>query len=133
MTASSPSAAVAIAVPLFSDHARLALAGFLAGYRGLTREADTLDRRQFAAWCHCHDLRLFALRRTDIECSGRGGQVTQVAAAGNQDQAPRRPRQKRGDLIAAGGVVKDQQHSLTGPGREQMRAALRPPRSTTSC
>ena len=28
---------------------RLALAGFLAGYRGLTREAYTLDLRQFSS------------------------------------------------------------------------------------
>jgi hypothetical protein len=31
----------------FSDAERLALAGFLAGYRGLTREAYSLDLRQF--------------------------------------------------------------------------------------
>jgi len=29
--------------PVFTDAERLALAGFLAGYRGLTREAYTLD------------------------------------------------------------------------------------------
>ena len=29
--------------PAFTDPERLALAGFLAGYRGLTREAYTLD------------------------------------------------------------------------------------------
>ena len=31
--------------PAFSDAERLALAGFLAGYRGLTREAYALDLR----------------------------------------------------------------------------------------
>jgi hypothetical protein len=31
--------------PAFSNAGRLALAGFLAGYRGLTREADALDLR----------------------------------------------------------------------------------------
>ena len=30
---------------------RLALAGFLAGYRGLTRDAYALDLRQFVSWC----------------------------------------------------------------------------------
>ena len=30
--------------PAFSNAGRLALAGLLAGYRGLTREADALDR-----------------------------------------------------------------------------------------
>jgi hypothetical protein len=37
--------------PVFTESERLALAGFLAGYRGLTREAYTLDLRQFTAWC----------------------------------------------------------------------------------
>ena len=37
--------------PSFTDSERLALAGFLAGYRGLTREAYALDLRQFTAWC----------------------------------------------------------------------------------
>jgi len=36
--------------PLFTDAERLALAGFLAGYRDLTREAYALDLRQFTAW-----------------------------------------------------------------------------------
>ena len=34
--------------PVFSESERLALAGYLAGYRGLTREAYALDQRQFA-------------------------------------------------------------------------------------
>ena len=34
-----------------SDAGRLALAGFLAGYRGLTREAYALGLRQFTSWC----------------------------------------------------------------------------------
>ena len=49
----------------------LALAGFLAGYSGLTRDAYGLDLRQFAAWCAEHHLALFAVRRADIECFGR--------------------------------------------------------------
>jgi hypothetical protein len=46
---------------------RLALAGFLAGYRGLTREAYTLDLRQFTASCRLRSLSLFSVRRADIE------------------------------------------------------------------
>jgi integrase/recombinase XerD len=53
--------------PAFSDAERLALAGFLAGYRGLTREAYALDPRQFTSWCRAHSLNLFAVRRADIE------------------------------------------------------------------
>jgi integrase/recombinase XerD len=51
MTTTTPSAALVPAEPVFSDHERLALAGFLAGYSGLTREAYALDLRQYAAWC----------------------------------------------------------------------------------
>jgi site-specific recombinase XerD len=36
---------------VFTDDERVALAGFLAGYRGLTCEAYALDLRQFASWC----------------------------------------------------------------------------------
>ncbi|HEY5985518.1 MAG TPA: tyrosine-type recombinase/integrase [Streptosporangiaceae bacterium] len=50
---------------------RLALAGFLAGYSGLTRQAYELDMRQYASWCHRHHLRLFQARRADIECFAR--------------------------------------------------------------
>src|SRR5690348_7189249 len=53
--------------PVFSDAERLALAGFLAGYRGLTREAYALDLRQFTTWCRARSLNLFAARRADIE------------------------------------------------------------------
>ena len=53
--------------PAFSDAERLALAGFLAGYRGLTREAYALDLRQFTTWCRARSLRLFAVRRAGIE------------------------------------------------------------------
>ena len=57
--------------PVFTDSERLALAGFLAGYRGLTREAYTLDLRQFTTWCRTRSLALFAVRRPDIESFAR--------------------------------------------------------------
>lgn len=57
--------------PVFADTERLALAGFLAGYRGATRDAYSLDLRQFVAWCSEHRLALFSARRVDIECYGR--------------------------------------------------------------
>lgn len=70
-TSSSTSAAVGVVDPAFSDAERYALAAFLAGYRGLTRDADALDLRQFIAWCDEHGLRLFVVRRADIECYAR--------------------------------------------------------------
>jgi hypothetical protein len=65
------STALATTVPVLTAQERLALAGFLAGYAGLTREAYTLDLRQFAGWCRQHDIRLFGARRADIECFAR--------------------------------------------------------------
>ena len=47
MTTATPSTALATIQPAFTDPERLALAGFLAGYRGLTRDAYALDLRQF--------------------------------------------------------------------------------------
>ena len=62
---------VRVAEPLFSDSERAALAGFLAGYSGLTRDAYTLDLRQYMSWCGQHGLHLFGARRADIESFGR--------------------------------------------------------------
>jgi integrase len=52
---------------VFTDAERLALAGFLAGYRGLPREAYALDLRQFSTWCRDRSVPLFTVRRADIE------------------------------------------------------------------
>ena len=43
MAATTLSTSLVPGAPVFTDAERLALAGFLAGYRGLTREAYTLD------------------------------------------------------------------------------------------
>jgi integrase/recombinase XerD len=45
MTTAALSAALATIQPVFTDAERVVLAGFLAGYRGLTREAWALDLR----------------------------------------------------------------------------------------
>jgi hypothetical protein len=45
---------VPVAEPLFSDVERTALAGFLAGYSGLTRDVYTLDLRMYTSWCAQH-------------------------------------------------------------------------------
>jgi len=67
MTTAVPSTALATIQPAFTDAERVALAGFLAGYRGLTREAYALDLRQFTSWCRSRSLALLAIRRADIE------------------------------------------------------------------
>src|SRR5580658_5073657 len=71
MTIATPSTALATIQPVFTDPERLALAGYLAGYRGLTREAYAMDLRQFATWCRARSLNLFAVRRADIESFAR--------------------------------------------------------------
>ena len=56
---------------VFTNPEALALAGFLAGYSGLTREAYSLDLRQFAAWCTDLQIGLFGARRVHIEAFAR--------------------------------------------------------------
>jgi site-specific recombinase XerD len=68
MATTIPSAELVPSQPVFTNTERLALAGFLAGYSGLTRKAYELDLRQYASWCQQHQLRRFAARRADIEC-----------------------------------------------------------------
>jgi len=70
-TTSSASTAIAVAERVFIRQERLALAGFLAGCTGLTRDAYALDLRQYASWCQQRQLRLFQARRVDIECFAR--------------------------------------------------------------
>src|SRR6266540_1708683 len=67
----NPSTALVPTAPVFTNTERLALAGFLAAYSGLTRQAYELDLRQFASWCQQHQLRLFQARRADIEFFAR--------------------------------------------------------------
>ena len=67
MTTAAPSTALVTIQPAFADAERPGLAGFLAGYRGLTREAYTLDLRQFTGWCRARSVPLFSVRRADIE------------------------------------------------------------------
>ena len=71
MTATAPTAALLPIQPAFTDAERLALAGFLAGYRGLTREAYALDLRQFTTSCRARSVHLFAVRRAVIESFAR--------------------------------------------------------------
>ena len=71
MATTPTSTAVATVEPVFTEPERLALAGFLAGYTGLTREAYALDLRQYASWYQQRHLPLFQARRADIECFAR--------------------------------------------------------------
>ncbi len=66
MATTIPSTALVPTAPVFTNTERLALAGFLAGYSGLTRQVYGLDLRQFASWRQHHQLQLFAAHRADI-------------------------------------------------------------------
>ena len=81
MTTAAPTTALVMIQPAFTDAERLALAGYLAGYRGLTREAYALDLRQFTSWCRDRSLPLFAVRRADIETFARDLEVRGRARA----------------------------------------------------
>ena len=67
LTAATPSAPLVPIQPAFSEAERLALAGLLAGYRGLTGEACALDLRQSATGCRACSLHLVAACRAGIE------------------------------------------------------------------
>jgi hypothetical protein len=68
MSVPAPSVLPAVIDPEpFSEGELFALAGFLAGYSGLTYEAYALDLRQYASYCAQHRLALFAPRRAHIE------------------------------------------------------------------
>ena len=69
MTTTSTS--IVVYDPELAGPEHIALAGFLGGYRGLTRDAYALDLRQFVAFCDEHHLGLFEVRRSDIEAYGR--------------------------------------------------------------
>ena len=68
---SSTDTRVALRDDVFARQEELALAGFLAGYSGLTREAYMLDLRQYVSWCAERRVALFGARRADIEAFGR--------------------------------------------------------------
>ena len=91
MTTTTPSAALIPVAPVFTNTERLSLAGFLAGYSGLTREAYELDLRQYASWCHQHHLRLFQARRADIECFARDLEIRGRARAPSPAACARSP------------------------------------------
>jgi len=82
MTTAAPFIALATIQPVLTGPELLALAGYLAGYRGLTREAYALDLCQFATWRRSRPLGLFDVRRADIESFARDLEARDRAAAG---------------------------------------------------
>ena len=69
------SAVELVPVEVLITPARMALAGFLAGYSGRTHEAYALDLRMFHRWCSERELELFAATRGHIELYARGSKT----------------------------------------------------------
>lgn len=65
------STAVAVIDEVFTNSEALALAGFLAGYTGLTRDPYALDLRQYASFCAQQRLSIFDARRAHIDTFAR--------------------------------------------------------------
>lgn len=66
------SATLVAPTPDAFDQARIAAAGFLAGYKPTTREGHAFDLRQWGAWCADHDIDVLTdVRRQHIELWGR--------------------------------------------------------------
>lgn len=124
MTTTTPATDVAIVDPQFSDAERYALAAFLAGYRGLTRDAYALDLRQFFAWCEEHNLRLFAVRRADIECYAVTSRNAVALAPPSLDGCAPSPAST---ASRAGGAPR----ALPGGSRSSSASRLRVPRGRT--
>ena len=81
-TTSTPSTkTLAVAEVVFTDAERVALVRSLAGYRGLTHDTYTLDLHQFVSWCEQHGLKLFSVRRSDIDLYARHLEETGRARA----------------------------------------------------
>jgi Phage integrase, N-terminal SAM-like domain len=66
-----PTTAMVVRDQVFTSEEEFALAGFLAGYSGLTRDAYALDLRQYVQWCAERAVTVFGARRADIESFGR--------------------------------------------------------------
>ena len=135
MTTTIPSSAMIPAEPVFSGPEQLALAGFLASYSGLTREAYMLDLRQFTTWCHQHGLHLFAVRRAGIECYARDMEAK--GRAGPLSPAGWRPspdctstRSKKNFLPAHRLLMSGGRGSITSPARSA-RPATKPAPSSS--
>jgi integrase/recombinase XerD len=71
MLVAHQSTAVVVRDEVFTSDEEIALAGFLAGYSGLTHQAYALDLRQWVQWCTERSVTLFGARRADIESFGR--------------------------------------------------------------
>ena len=105
MATTSTSTAVAAVEPVFTEPERLALAGFLAGYTGMTREAYPLDLRQRDRGS------LRAHEEPEDRCRQRAHPRFPDAAVAERPHAPRGP-----EIGHVDGGAEQGQRSDPGPG-----------------
>ena len=132
MATTIPSTALVPVTPVFTSTERLALAGFLAGYSVLTRQAYELDLRQFAGWCQQHQLLLFRARRAHIELFARDLEARGRARATITPQPARHLYRRR--LCGWSGPVgpPSQASSIRPAGRMEPQDATKSPIVTSS-
>lgn len=96
MTTAAPSTALAAIQPAFSDAERLALAGFLAGYRGLTRRGQATS---LASGTRCRNPpgRTWHERVTKPACLRAPGRIWRGLVCQAGDAVPIRSQQRRCD------------------------------------
>jgi len=114
VTTAAPSAALVTIRPAVTGAGRFALAGFLAGYRGLTRDACAAGRRQCASWRRARPVTLSAVRRAGLE-----GLAREPEASGRA----RATVTRRLSTIAGSGKYAGQEEL---PGRSPAAAVRRP-------
>jgi hypothetical protein len=116
---------VPITEDLFSPDEQTALAGFLAAYSGLTRDAYALDLRNFTAWCS----------NTGCTCSRRGAQTSNASAArwshagepARQAPVGCAPSPGSTALRGRGGTARALTNSARAPAAAGLRVARRRP------
>jgi integrase/recombinase XerD len=132
----STSTVLATRDELFRTDEQLASAGFLAGYSGLTRDAYTLDLRQYVARCTEHQLAVFGARCADIECFARHLEPMGRARGHHRPPVMQRglllPLRRTGGLIAVSPAAHmrrprlDYESPATGPDLNEVGAMLVP-------
>ena len=129
-TSISTSAALAVIEPAFPGAEKLGLAGFLAGYSGRTREAYALDLRRFTASYRQRQLRLFAVRRADIELFARDLEAAAPTPRSPEGSPPSRACTSRcgsASCSTASGASAPSEATITGLAADLRQRMGRPP------
>ena len=103
-TIESPLVPGLVASDFDSFAVRQAMAGFLGGFGESTRDAYSLDLRQWMRWCASHDLGIFEVRWAHIELFARW--LEQEGKAVGLD------RNEQGMFLVQAGLAGGRDHAL---------------------